>query len=65
MEISVSNHEKQIGRIERLLKSGKLVYIKKATAPPIPAKTVHRSQPSPRGGATFVANKTKNKRKSK
>lgn len=57
IEISISNQEKQLGRIERLLKSGKLVYIKKATMPSTSANIAHGSQHTKRGGVTLNTNK--------
>ena len=65
IEISISNQEKQLGRIERLLTSGKLVYIKKATTPSTSANIARGSQLTKRGGVTLKTNKQKNNGKSK
>ena len=60
IEVSISNQEKTAGRIKRLIKSGKLVYIKSATMPSTPASIAHGSQPTVRGGGTSTAKITKN-----
>ncbi|MBR5984233.1 MAG: hypothetical protein IK025_11025 [Bacteroidales bacterium] len=54
------NQEKTLGRIKRLIKSGKLVYIKSATMLSTPASIAHGSQPTVRGGGTSTAKITTN-----
>lgn len=43
-EVVISNQEKERSRIERLLKEGKLAYIKKATLPPASDTTIQGDQ---------------------
>ena len=64
-EISISNQEKKAERIKRLIKSGKLVYIKSATMPSTPASIAHGSQPTVRGGGTSRTKVTKKSKQAK
>lgn len=65
IEISISNQEKKYNRILGLLKSGKLVYIKKATMLSTPASIAHGSQHTKRGGVTLNTKKQKKNNKVK
>lgn len=56
-EVSISSQEKEVGRIKRLMKDGRLAYIKKATLPPESGSSIQGNQSAEQTGANLSINK--------